>query len=297
MQSNIRIIRPASREREDLLPDKIIELKDHGFKVLYDDRPETQWPYIASSKENRAQDLLKALTEKDSDIILCARGGYGASDLLPLIPWDDLKDTPEKLLIGFSDISAIHSALYTKLGWRSLHGPMPATSLWDHKKPDIKALLNILSQKPETIELSLTPLTQYNDLSGILFGGCFSVLTNLIGTPYFPKSLDGHILFLEDVGEHPARIMRYLNQWIQSGALRGVRGIVLGHFRNLGEGIEDDSIMLLEEFAKRAQLPTWSTKGFGHLSPNMPLMIGKEAQINNDVLSWNFNPQEKGNIA
>ena len=126
----IRIIRPSSRESGNLLTEKIESIERLGYNVLYDEiLPDPSWPYASSTIETRLKSLENALFEESTDIIMCARGGYGASDLIAALNWDKLSEIKEKPIVGFSDISALHSAFYKKLGWRGIHAPMPATAL------------------------------------------------------------------------------------------------------------------------------------------------------------------------
>lgn len=296
MNHTIRIIRPSSREQQDLLAPRIQELEGYGFDILYDDiTPDKAWSYSAGSISDRKDALMMALTESESQIVVAARGGYGASDFLEELDFDRLKRSGQKILVGFSDISALHSALYSKLGWAGLHAPMPATSLWTSESPDIKlwrdAVKTICSATQTKGSFGLSAVGESTDstIDGILFGGCFSVLTNLIGTPYFPESLEGHILFFEDTDENPARLLRYFNQWKQSGALSGVRAIVIGCLQNLGQNIEDSALYTYEQFAARCDIPVYRSLDFGHVAPNSPILIGSKATISSNTLSWQMN--------
>lgn len=291
----IKIIRPASRESSDLLPPQIAFLKDNGFQVRYEDTPpDLRWTYSAGSAASRADILTRTVLDPDCDVILAARGGYGASDLLPLLPWQDFRRIKPKLLVGFSDISALHAAFYTKIGWRGVHGPMPATTLWRKGgDEDVRALLEIMraftNGAAQKGNLAVSPVGSNEpekEVRGKLFGGCFTVLSNLIGTPFMPNSLKGHIFFFEDTDENPARLMRALNQWLQSGLIESASAVVIGHLKNLGEKIPDCADYVYEEFSRRVKLPVFRTSQFGHTAPNFPLMIGADAEIQHNILSW-----------
>lgn len=290
MKKKIRIIRPSSQEVVDLLPERILQLEDRGFEVFYQSIPlQESWTYTAGGIMERSFALDQALNSNDCETIWCARGGYGASDLLENLNWETIISASPKKLIGFSDISALHSALYTKCNWKGIHAPMLATTLWNKNgDEDIELAFQLLENNTGTYSLPIENPFDLKPVEGVMFGGCFSVLTNLIGTPYFPKSLKDHILFFEDVGEHPARLMRYLNQWIQSGALKGVKGILLGNFSTMGENIPDTADFFVREFYKRVKLPIWTTNKFGHLSPNFPLIIGSSALLENNTLFVNY---------
>jgi muramoyltetrapeptide carboxypeptidase len=298
LAATLRIIRPSSRELTDLLPARIDELIRAGFQVLYDDLPpDPDWAYSAASAQARARALEDALVEPDSDIVIAARGGYGGSDLLPLLDFARLRAARPKPLVGFSDVSALHSALYARLGWPGLHAPMPATQLWrkdgDDDDDQILAICDALAQgRGASASLAVTPVSPFSSSSpqevrGRLFGGCFTVLTNLLATPFFPPSLAGHIVFIEDTDEHPARLMRALNQWLQSGALAGVQALVVGYLRGLGEKIPDSAPFVYEQFARRlGNVPVFQTPLFGHTSPNYPLAVGAAATIAAGRLTW-----------
>jgi muramoyltetrapeptide carboxypeptidase len=176
---------------------------------------------------------------------------------------------------------------------------MPATVLWRHagERRDVDAVAAAVralgagaSAQQEIAVRAIRPAdadgAPLAPISGPLFGGCFSVLTGLIGTPYFPRSLDGHVVFIEDVDEHPGRLVRALNQWLQSGALRGVRALVVGHLRKLGDRIPDDAPFVLDMFATRAGVPVFHTPLVGHTSPNFPMFLGAQATIAGASLRW-----------
>ena len=132
--------------------------------------------------------------ESKVDIIWAARGGYGVSDLLGEIDFNGQKST---IFIGFSDFSSLMSARYAKSGGLSWHASMPGGAFWYDDK-NVNAFLKQLESRSPAGEISIQEKTS-KKIQGKLFGGCFSVLTNLIGTPYFPSSLEGHILILEDI--------------------------------------------------------------------------------------------------
>jgi muramoyltetrapeptide carboxypeptidase len=283
----VKIIFPSSSCQDSILSKTLDELKEIGFFAHFEKpEPYLPLPFFASSVKDRVSELTRALLSSSKAPLLCARGGYGASDLLSYLPWEKLKDVTPKFLVGFSDISALQSALFTKLNWPSIHGPMPGTDLWGKNgAQDIEALYALL-REPHNMrgEIQVRALTTGNHSpQGWLFGGCMSVLCNLIGTPYFPHSLKGAILFLEDTGEAPGRILRMLNQFILSGSLEGVSALVLGDFGEI-----EHREALRDEIAKRLSLPVYVSKDFGHLSPNFPLVLGAKASIGVRSLHWSY---------
>jgi muramoyltetrapeptide carboxypeptidase len=295
----IRIVKCAGHDREGLLAARIQELEAAGFNVLYRDlRPDPAWPYASATVDDRYQELALAMIEPESDAVLWARGGYGTSELLERLPWSAIKAGKKKIVVGFSDVCAMQSALYVMTGWPSIHGPMPASSLWNKNgSSDTDALIRLLKGESNAGMLKVKTLKSSEErrkIEGILFGGCLSVLTSLIGTPYLPRSFERHILVIEDISENPGRIIRMLNQWKQSGLFAGVSAIVFGQMTELGQNLPDNSEVLLNEIARRFDLPLFWTSEFGHVSPNLPFVVGSYGSIRDGNLNWKFDVSTLG---
>ena len=285
----IHVLEPSGPPESDVLDRNLRAIRQQGFEVDYT-------PCSADAKtrleiqgiEIRLGALQSAL-DSNSRYLLSARGGYGASELLSRLDWDALTKEVPRVLIGFSDVSALQSALYTRLKWPSLHAPMPGSSLWQGGE-DVRALLDLLrSDRPWTGSIDVAPVSRTPELKcqGRLFGGCLSVLSNLVGTPNLPSDLSGHILFFEDTGESAPRLLRYWRQWLDSGLLKGVSAVVFGRFTEMGSMTEADS-WAVTELAARTPCPVFSSRDFGHVTPNLPLAIGAQAEIRHDQLLWNL---------
>lgn len=289
---HIRIFSPSSSEGQQLTAERLRELGSPFAQLSYHSlAPQPTWPFVAASLSERLDQLIEGISQKDVTALWAARGGYGASDLLDHIPWHALAQLEPLPIVGFSDVSALHSAFYTRLGWSGIHGPMPATEYWgQHGHQDTDALIALL--RGETPSFSLPLLYLGRGLSprieGWGFGGCLAVLSSLIGTPYFPPSLEGAIVYWEDIGEHPARVLRYCNQWLQSGAFKGVKGLVLGRFVSCEVPGQFSESQLHQQLASRLSIPVWFCPHFGHCSPNWPLPIGRGLRIDGESLSWNW---------
>jgi len=287
--ASIRILEPSGPPENEVLSRNLKAVREQGFEVEYTPCPvDANARLEADGIEIRLGAFQSALAG-NSRYLLSARGGYGASELLSRLDWDALaKDLP-RILIGFSDISALQSALYARLDWPSLHGPMPGSPLWQGGE-DVTALLGLLKSGDRwTGSISVTPVSKAPGLEcqGRLFGGCLSVLSNLVGTPNLPSDLSGHILFFEDTGESAPRLLRYWRQWLDAGLLRGVNAVVFGRFTEMGSTVETDS-WAVTELAARTPCPVFSSRDFGHVTPNMPLAIGAQAEIKHDQLLWSL---------
>jgi len=282
----ISIIEPAGAPDRVALAKNIQDLEQRAFHVRHTPTsPESGWTYASGPAQHRCAALSDALGDKDSDYVIAARGGYGASDLLPLLDWDQLAAMHPKCLIGLSDITALQVALYARLGWRGLHAVMPGGSLWHPGTWHTEHLLDLLGRGlPWHESLAVEPVgtkATERPVEGVLLGGCLAVLTSLIGTPYLPVSWKGIILFIEDTNENPGRLMRYWNQWQQCGVLNGLHAVLVGQLTGISERAD-----VLAQFARRSPCPVYSCELFGHQTPSFAIGQGAHARIAGDKLHW-----------
>ena len=236
---------------------------------------------FAGSDRRRAAQMEWAFTHPGARAVMAARGGYGSTRLLPLIDWRKARAHP-RLLIGYSDISAFLAYVSTRLGIPVIHGPMAATADLA-SRPDggsLDSFARLARGDVPAREPWGPPCERLRGgaAQGTLSGGCLSVLTSLLGTPYEPD-FRGALLFLEDVREPSYRIDRMLTQWIQSGRLRNIVGIVAGRIAPVrGEG-EEAIRGILSSAGRRLCVPVWYGFPSGHSRPNHPLPFGVRARI------------------
>ena len=284
----LTVVEPSSAPESALLESNLGVLRQVGIRVSYQ-----RYPLDAGDRQaqvgvnTRAQILSGVLSDPEIAYVLAARGGYGASDLLRHLDWSALSSLPKTVVIGFSDISALQVALYVRLGWPAIHGPMPGSSLWSNG-PDVDCLVRLLSSpRPWNSAISVSPFggsSTDTTVQGTLIGGCLSVLSALIGTPYFPETLQGYILFLEDTNETAERVLRFWNQWLECDLVGDLAAVVVGRFTDLSG--DHDEEWLVTRLAERCTVPLFRSPDFGHISPNHPLVIGAEARIDGGILKW-----------
>lgn len=234
-KSRIRVISPASPIEPDAFEKGCAELRRLGYEVTHRPFALERDGYFAGSATLRQNDLAFALQDPAPTAIVCSRGGYGSSYLLPEINTDLI--VHQHALIGFSDITALQIFLWQKLGWITFYGPMLAAGFaagpgqpTGYDESSFKqALTNTSSgwQLPLDAE-PLGPSTT-GDAEGVLLGGCLTLLRSTIGTPW---ELDtrGAILLLEDRGMKPFQVDRALLHLLQAGKFQYVRAILLGEF-------------------------------------------------------------------
>ena len=226
-----------------------------GYRVVRAAKNRKPDGYFAAPLEARLKEFQDALTDPDSRAIFCSRGGYGSAELLEHLNISRLKQP--KIFCGFSDLTSIHIYLWQKLRWVTFHGPLVAGGL--------DAGANATADyDPESFSRALTvrkggwstPLKAETlargSATGILLGGCITLLQTSIGTPW---ELDtrGAILLLEDRGVKPYQLDRMLLHLQQAGKFKEVRGIVLGEFPDAGP--PDGSPVSIKDVCRRILAP------------------------------------------
>jgi len=275
----IAVVAPASAPRDlDRYREGLTRLRS-----MYDVRtawaPGRQQGYLAAPDAVRTDALHRAIRDPAIEGIICVRGGYGCLRLLNRLDWALAREHPT-LLVGYSDVTALHLAFYTRVGWTGLSGPVVtewATAGEDTLTPfRNQAEGSIFSIGGDT----LTPLRP-GTATGPLLGGNLSVLTRLVGTPYAPD-WSGALLVLEDVAEAPYRIDRMLAHLEHAGVLNAVGGVILGDFTT---GDWDDnrptlslSTVFKDYFGDRPY-PVAKGLPYGHRLPRCTLPIGVPAQL------------------
>lgn len=231
------VVAPSSCIERKLLRSGEDKAKACGYYLSHTPRIFQRLRYMAGTESNRVEDLVEAMRNPETRAVWCARGGVGATRLLPALDkarFGRLLQTRRKLLIGYSDITALHAYAWQKAKLSSVHAPLMATPSWlNMKNRAVIDFFQLLAGKAELGPFSHTTrwptkfLSSARPAEGILMGGNLSVLCALVGTPWQPSFRNG-ILFLEDVAEAPYRIDRMLNQMRQAGCFKGLRGIALG---------------------------------------------------------------------
>ncbi len=227
---------------------------------------------------DRLDDLLWAIGDPTVDAVLCARGGYGA---IQLLDWVDpsLVAAAAKPIIGFSDITALH-ALWHRAGVPSIHGPM-AKHLTecgiDH--PDSVLLHRLLEGERPDIVTDGHRLNRPGQATGILTGGNLALLYALLATPY-NLVLPGHILVIEDIAEQVYQVQRMLHALRLSGRLQQLAALVVGQFTNYRDNAQGDAMyQMISDMASACDIPVAFGFPVGHVEHNVPLVMGAQVSL------------------
>lgn len=217
------------------------KLQELGFNVIFRNDIFSKERYFAGSDSRRAEELNQFFADPNVKAIFFARGGYGTQRILPLLDMESIKLNP-KVILGYSDITALHSFLYHHEIGGTFYGPTVARHFRHAPKNTIKLLINAISSTSPIGNITSTgaKIQKHGIAEGKLIGGCISIITSSIGTPH-ELPTENSILFLEDVSEPVYKYDRMLTQLKAAGKLRDVKGIIFGSL-SLSKG-EDKKVL------------------------------------------------------
>ncbi len=298
----VGIIAPASGFRRDDLEAGCAELLRLGFQPFYLPSIIERQLYFAGSVRRRVDELHEMFSRPEVKAILCARGGYGCNYLLPHLDLELIRANP-KIFAGCSDVTTLLTYLCDTAGLVTFHAPMVAGDLARPNGIDEASWLTALSSgeayQREFSAEEVQPLAE-GTATGVLYGGCLSLLCASLGTPYEIRT-QGTILFLEDRAERPYRVDRMLMQLKLAGKFEGVQGIVFGEMIDCGEPgaldytLQDVVMRILAEL----QVPIAFGLKSGHVSSgSITLPFGVRAELTvGETVGLRYEPAVQGERA
>ena len=280
----IGLVAPAGPWNEDEFARGVQILDQYGFKVRIAHDLGAKENYLAGSDRHRTALFQEIWRDPEVQAVLAVRGGYGSLRILGAIDYQLIRDQP-KIFIGFSDITALHCAIFQQTGLVTFHGPM-VTTLAKHDKQSLLSFFDtITSGVCRPITTRSVEILKSGQAAGRLIGGNLTTAVHLLATPYEVAWRD-KIVFLEDVGEAPYRIDRMLSHLKTAGRFAGIRGLILGSFTNCGDQ-EMIWARVMELFSDE-DLPIWANFPIGHGEQNMIVPIGGEARMDSSTGTLSF---------
>lgn len=245
------------------------------------------YPYLAADDKVRADDLMRALSEPGYAAVFCARGGYGVQRVLELVDWDAVGTPEPRVVVGFSDVTALIEAVRTHLGWVSVYGPMVSSVMFRPGVPSFEGLSRLLTRPRQCTELVFqdTRTLVSGVAEGVTVGGTASLISTSLGTPTSVPARDG-ILFLEDVAEPARRLDRVLTHLRRSGYLDGVRGILCGTWEGCGPLADVEE--LLADRLGGLGVPVLLGADIGHGVSMQSLPMGVRARLDTGAATLTF---------
>lgn len=242
--------------------------------------------YLAGTDEDRASDINQMVNDRSVKALIALRGGYGCSRLLPLLDYRAFRANP-KVLLGYSDVTALLVAVQKKSHVVTFHGPVGESTFNEFTVSWLKRAVcraEPLGALPAGKGETLVP----GSGEGRLVGGNLTLIASVLGSP-FEADLDGAIMFLEDVNEDPYRVDRLLTSLVLRGFTKRLKGIVFGSLRPPkpdpevppGSGFTMDEVV--RERCQAIGVPAFSGLSFGHTLDKLTLPLGVKARLDADT--------------
>jgi len=289
--STIGLISPAGAmydaENFEVAIENLVGL---GLKVKLGQHLRARHGYLAGTDAQRAADLNAMFADSAVAGIIAMRGGYGCGRILPLVDYENIAQNP-KILIGYSDVTALLLAVHQRTGLVTFHGPVANGGFngftAQYFCQVLMAAEAVICQNPAQKGDSLV---QVNDrirticpgkATGVLAGGNLTVLCSIIGSGFLPDWTD-KILFIEDINEEVYKIDRMLTQLKLAGILARLRGVVVGKFTGCSPAQSYGSLTLdevLDEHLGRLGIPVFAGSMIGHIPAKFTIPIGLEAEM------------------
>ena len=260
---------PAAIERA------IARLAALGHRVIVDPTCSTRWQRFAATDDERLAAVMRMAGHPDVELAIAVRGGYGWSRLIDRLDFAGIARSGKRWL-GHSDFTAFQLAALAHANMVTFAGPMVTYDFGCEVTSDFtfENCWKLLDQERHLVRCALDGPDI--ECEGMLWGGNLAMVAHLVGTPHFPR-VDGSILFLEDIGEHPYRIERMLYQLHFAGVLERQRALVLGVFNGYDEMPNDngyDLAAMVEHVRQRFEVPIYTGLPFGHCPDKLTLPVG-----------------------
>ena len=277
----IGIVCPAGFMTLEKAATCIETLEKWGYRVKLGKTLGSQFHYFSGTDEERASDLQSMLDDPSVNAILFGRGGYGVSRIIDGIDFKAFKKKP-KWLIGFSDITVLHAALYQQVKFASIHSSMAgAFNDGGSENEYVQSIRKLLKGQMANYTCAPHVFNQLGKANGELIGGNLSLIVHMIGTKTAYQTKN-KILFLEDLGEYIYHIDRMFLQLKRAGLLEGLAGLVIGGFTDMKDTTVEFGMTVYEtlhEHLKEYKYPICFDFPVSHETPNYALKVGVKHEL------------------
>jgi muramoyltetrapeptide carboxypeptidase len=277
---SIAIVAPArSVIIEEMLP-SITLFEEWGLKVVLGEHLFAVQNQFAGTEEERAEDFQTMLNDDQIKAIICARGGYGVVRIIDLLSFDHFIHQP-KWIVGYSDVTVLHSHIHSCFGIETLHATMPINVYANPNYESTESLYDALFGKPLAYQIPTASFSRVGEGKGLLIGGNLSILYSLCATD---SDIDtaGKILFIEDLDEYLYHIDRMIQNLKRSGKLNHLSGLIIGGLTEMrdntipfGETAEEIITNAIAEY----DYPVCFGFPAGHGDDNRALIFGREVSL------------------
>jgi muramoyltetrapeptide carboxypeptidase len=286
----IAVVAPASPMQVSKLETGLDYLKKQGYRIELGEHIFDSYGYLAGHDKDRMNDLLAMFASPNVDAIISCRGGYGTPRLLDSIDYNIIAKNP-KIFVGYSDLTALQLAIWKHTNLVTFSGPMVAVEMASEILPFTETYFwrllcqNRMDDLFNADQKQSLQILQPGKAKGVLLGGCLSLVSSIIGTKHQPD-FTGAILILEDIGEQPYRIDRYLAQLQSAGIFQQVNGIILSQFVDCLEKEGEPTLTLDEifhDYFSSLSIPVVSNFLYGHTPKKFTIPFGVTIEIDTGI--------------
>ncbi len=270
---------PARKITSEEIAKSLEIIQSLGFTPVYDQLLFAEEHQFAGTDRKRVRLMQQMLDNADIKAVFSARGGYGSVRIIDLLDFSTFKKQL-KWLVGYSDFTVFHSHVNRLYGIQTLHASMPV-NFGDTTQEALDGLFDVLQGKVPEYQMEKHPLNQKGITEGILTGGNLSVLYSLIGSKSFPET-EGKILFIEDLDEYLYHMDRMMMALSRAGILSGLKGLIVGGMTEMNDNkipFGKTAEQIISEAVAPYNYPVCFGFPAGHISNNMPLIIGSRIRL------------------
>jgi len=261
------------------MADAINLLQSWGLEVVLGETLNLSFHQFAGDDEQRAEDLQRLIDDDSIKAIIAARGGYGTIRMIDKVDFSSITQNP-KWVVGFSDITMLHTHLYNNFNLQTIHGQMPV-NIPDASAKSLESLRKALFGEEIAYEFNSHALNRSGNAEGVLIGGNLSLLAAVAGSVSDPN-YNNKILFIEDVGEYLYAIDRMIRMLDRAGKLKNLAGLIVGGFT----GIKDNDIpfgqtveQIVMDVVKKYDYPVCFDFPAGHIPDNRSIILGRKVTL------------------
>jgi len=279
----IAIVATARKVSPSEMDVAISTMRSWGLQVVTGPNLFGEKNQYSGTDEERTSDLQMMLDDTGIKAIICARGGYGTVRIIDQLNFGTFKQHP-KWIVGYSDITVLHSHIQTQFGIETLHATMPINFPDEGTEAATESLRKALFGETLEYNINPNPLNKPGNISGMLTGGNLSILYSLTGSPSDIHTRD-KILFIEDLDEYLYHIDRMMINLKRSGKLSGIKGLIVGGLTKMNDNtvpFGKQAEQIIAEYAQETGIPVCFNFPAGHIADNRALIMGREALLDID---------------
>lgn len=277
----VAIVAPARKVTPLEMDAAISTLTSWGLQVITGSHLFGAFNQFSGTDQERAEDFQSMLDKQEIKAIFCARGGYGTVRIIDKLNFTQFEQHP-KWIVGYSDITVLHSHIQANLGIETMHAIMPINFADADNTEALESLRKALFGETLLYTTHAHPLNKTGSISGVVTGGNLSILYALSGSAS-DLNCDDKILFIEDLDEYLYHIDRMMQNLKRSGKLSQVKGMIVGGMTKMNDNaiaFGKTAEQIVAEYAHEAGIPICFGFPAGHLNNNRALILGREIQLN-----------------